>query len=128
MTRRLLLLITVALMLPTLSIFSAESQGVLPLLQNPPRGQPPQAGAAPPESYVPPDGYVPDAETATKIGQIIVERYFGEIPNEVGVQFTATLQDGIWIIKRTVQRHGFDGGAEVRISRKDGTISFLSDK
>jgi hypothetical protein len=118
---------TLLLLMP-LSGFPAQSQGVLKLLQDgPTRHSSEQTDYAPPRVYVPPDGYVPDAETAIKIGMVIIEQNFGEIPAQETESITATLQDGIWIVKRKPVPGGLDGGAEVHISKKDGAISFLSN-
>jgi hypothetical protein len=109
----------------------AESQGILPYLQHSPQDQsqdqPDQTGPTRPASHVPPDGYVPDAETAAKIGEVIMERNYGEIPTMAAKPITATLENGIWIVKRTVLPGYLDGSAEVHISKKDGTILFLSN-
>jgi hypothetical protein len=114
----------------------AESQGILPYLQHSPQDQsqdqpqdqPDQTGPTRPASYVPPDGYIPDAETAAKIGEIIIDRIYGEIPITAIESITATLRDGIWIVRRQSVPGSLDGSAEVHISKKDGTILFLSDK
>src|SRR5262249_17793723 len=124
-----------ALVLAPVPVSPAQSQGVLELLQKGPTSysrhpetNPAPSESAPPKSYVPPDGYVPDAETAIKIGMIIIEQNYGEIPAEATESITATLQDGIWIVKRKPVPGGVDGGGEVHINKQDGTISFLSDK
>jgi hypothetical protein len=130
------LLLTAVLALVSLASPPAESQGILPYLQHSPQDQsqhqpqdqPDQTGPTRPASYVPPDGYVPDAETAGKIGKVIIERYYGELPAGLGEKFTVTIENGIWIVKRTHAPGYFDGGGEVHISKKDGTILFLSDK
>jgi hypothetical protein len=130
------LVLAAVLAMAPLSSFPAKSQGILPLLQKPPNSQPAQTGPIPsvlaspasPRSYVPPDGYIPDAETAAKIGEIIIDRIYGEIPITAIESITATLEDGIWIVKRKPVPGGFDGSGEVHISKKDGTILFLSDK
>jgi hypothetical protein len=129
-------LLAAVLALAPLTSLPAKSQGILPLLQKPANSQAAQTGPVPsvsaspesPESYVPPDGYVPDAETAGKIGKVIIERYYGELPAGTGEKFTVTIENGIWIVKRTHAPGYFDGGGEVHISKKDGTILFLSDK
>jgi len=126
------LLLTAVLALVSLASPPAESQGILPYLQHSPQDQsqdqPELTAPTRSASHVPPDGYVPDAETAGKIGKVIIERYYGELPAGTGEKFTVTIENGIWIVKRTHAPGYFDGGGEVHISKKDGTILFLSDK
>jgi hypothetical protein len=76
------------------------------------------------QPLVTPDGLVPDAETAIKVGEAVIFRFFGETPTKL-VPFSATLEDGVWVVVRTPPRDAFDGYAEVHINKKDGTISFL---
>jgi hypothetical protein len=135
--KHLALLLAAVLALVPLSGFPAKSQGILPYLQKPAASQleqqepspPERDGPRPPHQYVPPDGLVPDAETAAKIGEIILDRFFGPA-NYSGranleKQPSPTLEDGVWIVKRIPSPGDFDGRGEVHISKKDGTISFF---
>jgi hypothetical protein len=131
------LLLAAVLALVPLPSPPAESQGILPYLQKPPQSQPQQQEPPPPErdsprpphQYMPSDGLVPDAETAAKIGEIILDRFFGpaNLPGRANLakQPSPTLEDGVWIVKRIPSPGFFDGRGEVHISKKDGAISFF---
>jgi NTF2 fold immunity protein len=79
-----------------------------------------------PFQYVPPDGFVPDADTAAKISEVILVRFFGETQTNMEKPITATLEDGVWIVKTTAPPNVLGGIAELHISKKDGTILFMS--
>ena len=79
-----------------------------------------------PFQYVPPDGFVPDAGTAAKISEVIFVRFFGEANTDMEKPLTATLEDGVWIVKGTMPPNVLGGIAELHISKKDGTILFMS--
>lgn len=79
-----------------------------------------------PFQYVPPDGFVPDADMAAKISEVILVRFFGETQTNMEKPITATLEDGVWIVKGTMPPKMLGGIAELHISKKDGTILFMS--
>jgi hypothetical protein len=75
---------------------------------------------------VPPDGFVPDADTAEKISEVILVRFFGETETNMEKPLTVTLEDGVWIVKGTMPPNLLGGIAELHISKKDGAILFMS--
>jgi hypothetical protein len=79
-----------------------------------------------PVQYVPPDGFVPDAGTAAKISEVILVRFFGQTQTDMEKPLTATLKDGVWIVKGTMPPNILGGIAELHISKKDGTILVMS--
>jgi hypothetical protein len=124
--KRIALLLAVVLAGAPLCGSSAQSQdgGTRQYAQYRMRVLPDVKESLPVRQLVPPDGLVPDAETAIKVGEAVIFRFFGETPTNL-VPFSATLEDGVWIVVRTPPRDAFDGYAEVHINKKDGTISFL---
>jgi hypothetical protein len=124
--KHIALLLAVVLAGAPLCGSSARSQGggVGQSVQNRSRSVPGIKEQLTVRPLVTPDGLVPDAETAIKIGEAVIFRFFGETPTKL-VPFSATLQDGVWVVVRIPPRDAFDGYAEVHINKKDGTISFL---
>jgi len=87
------------------------------------------------QGYKPASGYVPDSKTAVKIAEAVLIPVYGEQHIESERPFTATLKNGMWTVTGTLRcpdgKGGItascDGGAaEVRISRIDARISFMS--
>jgi hypothetical protein len=74
----------------------------------------------------PPGGFVPDTDTAKKISEIILVRFFGEAQTDREKPLQVTLADGVWVIKGTMPPGILGGIAELHISKKDGQILFLS--
>jgi hypothetical protein len=124
--KHIALLLAVVLAGAPLCGSSAQSQdrGVRQSVQNRLRSVPGIKEQLTVRPLVTPDGLVPDAETAIKVGEAVIFRFFGETPTKL-VPFSATLEDGVWVVVRTPPRDAFDGYAEVHIDKKDGTISFL---
>ncbi|HEX3505944.1 MAG TPA: NTF2 fold immunity protein [Xanthobacteraceae bacterium] len=79
-----------------------------------------------PFQFMPPEGFVPDADTARKISEVVLIRLVGEAQVEREKPLTVSLEDGVWIVKGTMPPNTLGGIAEVHISKKDGTILFLS--
>jgi hypothetical protein len=86
---------------------------------------PTQARHGDPE-FVPEDGFVPDADTATKIAEVILTRIYGA--DEVALErpWVTKLSDGTWTVKGTLPKRLLGGSAEIEISKKDGRVLYLS--
>jgi len=87
------------------------------------------------QGYQPPSGYVPDSTTAVKIAEAVLAPVYGEKHIESERPFTATLKNGVWTVTGTLHCPDGKGGttmvcdggvAEVRISKDDARISFMS--
>ena len=96
----------------------------------------------------PKNGYVPDAATAIKVAEAVLSPIYGEKKIEDERPFTASLKDDVWTVTGTVPcpetkagesdtavRPGFKaekqigcygGAAEIRISKEDGRILFVT--
>ena len=68
--------------------------------------------------YEPPEGFVPDAETATKISEVILAPIKGEFEASLEKPLTASLENGVWIVKGTMPPNMLGGVAEFHISKK----------
>jgi hypothetical protein len=76
-------------------------------------------------SAKPSTGFVPDETTAVRIAEAVLEGLYGPDKTRNEQPYTASLVDGIWVVRGTVQ-HGKVGGAAVlRISKNSGTILFF---
>jgi len=73
----------------------------------------------------PPEGFVPDAETATKVSEVILVRIFGEAEINFEKPLTASLQGDTWFVRGTMPPNMLGGVAEIRISKKDARVLFL---
>jgi len=82
--------------------------------------------ATEPFQFLPPDGFVPDADTAKKISEVILVRFFGAAQTDIEKPLTASFEDGVWIVKGTMPPNTLGGIAELHISKKDGAILFMS--
>jgi hypothetical protein len=93
------------------------------------------------QDHKPEWGYVPDSKTAVKIAEAVLVPVYGEKQIESERPLTARLKDGIWTVTGTLRcrdrKGGTEGGtktlnlcfggvAEVRISKDDARISFMS--
>jgi hypothetical protein len=87
------------------------------------------------QGYKPASGYVPDSTTAVKIAEAVLAPVYGEKHIESERPFTATLKNGVWTVTGTLHCPDGKGGttmvsaggvAEVRISKDDARISFMS--
>jgi hypothetical protein len=76
--------------------------------------------------YEPAEGFVPDADTAAKITEIILVRIYGETQTNLEKPLKATLRGDVWIVKGTMPPNMLGGIAEVRISKRDGRILYLT--
>jgi hypothetical protein len=87
------------------------------------------------QGYQPPSGYVPDSKTAVKIAEAVLIPVYGEKQIESERPLNAKLKRGLWIVTGTLRCPDGKGGttmvcaggvAEVRISKDDARISFMS--
>lgn len=78
------------------------------------------------QSYVPPKGVVPDAESATKIAELILVPIYGLKTVARQQPLVATLKDGIWIVTGTLTRGTPGGVAHVEISKRDCRVLSIS--
>ena len=94
--KHIALLLAVVLAVAPLCGSSAQSQdgGVRQSVQDRLRSVPGIKEQLTVRPLVTPDGLVPDAETAIKVGEAVIFRFFGETPTKL-VPFSATLEDGI---------------------------------
>jgi hypothetical protein len=83
--------------------------------------------------FVPKVGFVPDATTAQKIAEAVLVPVYGDKVVATERPFRATLKNEIWIVVGSVPCEAAPpgascpgGAAEVRIRRKDGTVTFMS--
>jgi hypothetical protein len=76
--------------------------------------------------YHPPEGFVPDAETASKISEVILFRMFGETQTNLQKPLQASLEGGVWTVKGTMPPNMLGGVAELRISKKDAQILYFA--
>jgi hypothetical protein len=76
--------------------------------------------------FVPENGFVPDAETATKVAEIILARIYGADEIALERPWVTTLTDGTWTVKGTLPKGLLGGSAEIDISKKDGAVLYLS--
>src|SRR5579864_4089050 len=74
--------------------------------------------------WQPPEGFVPDADTARKISEVLIVRFFGEAQADREKPLQATLEDGVWIVTGTMPPNMLGGVAELHISKKDGRILY----
>jgi len=70
----------------------------------------------------PTDGYVPNANTAVVIGVAVLEPIYGEPSLARHKPYRATLANGIWTVRGTLQPGAAGGTAVVEISKDDGRI------
>lgn len=83
-------------------------------------------------SFVPKNGYVPDAETARTIAEAVLTPVYGKQTILSERPFRATLKGDVWTVSGSVKCDGPPGAvcpggaAEVRISKKSGTILFMA--
>jgi len=77
-------------------------------------------------NYIPGAGYVPDSETAIRIAEAVWLPIYGESIKEKE-PFTATLKEGIWIVRGTLPKEYDVGGVPVaEISKENGQIIRVS--
>jgi len=74
------------------------------------------------ESYTPREGFVPDEKTAIRISEAVLTPIYGEKQIKSEEPFSAKLHNGIWTVTGTIEE-GVEGGvAEIKISKRTGTI------
>lgn len=73
-------------------------------------------------SYRPKDGFVPDEKTAIRVAEAVLTPIYGEKQIKSEEPFSAKLHSGTWIVSGTIAE-GVEGGvAEIKISKRDGTV------
>ncbi len=73
-------------------------------------------------SYKPRNGFVPDERTAIRIAEAVLSAIYGEKQIKSEEPFSAKLQNGVWTVSGTIAE-GVEGGvAEIKISKRTGTI------
>jgi len=71
-------------------------------------------------------GYVPNEETAIAIAEAVLIPVYGKEKIISERPFTAVLKEGVWIVRGHLDSGMLGGVAEVRISKEDGRILFLT--
>lgn len=89
------------------------------------------APLTPAQGYKPKEGYVPDSATAKKIAEAVLIPVYGKKQVESEEPFRAKLKDGVWTVVGTLHcpdgsEQCFGGVAEVRISKDDGRVLFMT--
>jgi len=75
--------------------------------------------------YVPHGGFVPDADTASKLAEVVLIRWFGLSRAEAWKPYHIELVDGDWRIRGQMKGASVGGTAEIRISKSDGRIGYV---
>jgi len=80
--------------------------------------------AASPEDTkdIPAAGYVPDSVTAIKIAEAVMGGLYGQKKTRSLRPFTATLDDGVWIVMRRCKSWCVGINSIVKVSKQDGRI------
>jgi hypothetical protein len=77
------------------------------------------------KSYLPSNGYVPDQKTAIQVATVILVPIYGQGVVNSEEPFAASLEGNIWTVK-TATRPYPSGNAEVKLSKADGAILFVT--
>lgn len=80
-------------------------------------------------NFTPADGIVPDEATATKVGEILLRRAYGDAVIDRELPLHTTLRsDGVWVVRGTWHYSSGDRGGVgvVEISKKDAQVIRLS--
>ena len=77
--------------------------------------------------YIPPNGFVPDSKTALKVADAILTAVYGEqeIAKEQPLK-VALVDKELWMVWGTLDKRYLGGTAVVKVSKKTGTVVFLS--
>ena len=83
------------------------------------------------QGYQPKEGFVPNSETAVRIADAVLIPVYGKKQIESEEPFTAKLKNELWIVQGTLhcpdgKADCFGGVAEVKISKTDARILFMS--
>jgi len=73
-------------------------------------------------NYVPPEGYVPTAKVAISIALAVAAPIYSRHILESEKPYTATLENGIWIVRGSLKKDYKGGTLECRISKQTGQI------
>jgi hypothetical protein len=79
-----------------------------------------------PEEEFAREGFVPDPDTAEKIAEVILTRFYGEAGTKSEKPLIAVLQNDIWIVRSTLPAGALGGTAEMHIRKGNGAILFLA--
>jgi hypothetical protein len=77
------------------------------------------------QSFRPTNGYVPDQKTAMQVAEAVLVSIYGEGQVKAEEPFRVSLDDNIWTVKGALP-HGPGGNAEVKLSKRDGTVLYVS--
>ena len=77
------------------------------------------------QSFRPTNGYVPDQKTATQVAEAVLVSIYGEEQMKSEEPFKVSLDGDIWTVKGALH-HGPGGNAEVKLSKKDGAVLYVS--
>jgi hypothetical protein len=69
---------------------------------------------------------VPDGDTAIAIAYALIKAHYGEEELKGELPLTATLSNGVWIVKGTLPKGWVGGVAVVKISKADARIHQLN--
>jgi NTF2 fold immunity protein len=78
-----------------------------------------------PEEEFAREGFVPDPDTAEKIAEVILTRFYGEANTKAEKPLMAVLQNGVWIVRSTLPAGALGGTAEMHIRKRDGALLYL---
>lgn len=76
-------------------------------------------------SFQPTNGYVPDQKTAMRIAEAVLVPIYGEEHVKAEEPFRVSINGDIWTVKGALH-HEPGGNAEVKLSKKNGAILYLS--
>jgi hypothetical protein len=77
------------------------------------------------QSFRPRNGYVPDQKTAMQVAEAILVSVYGEGQVKAQEPFRVSLDGNIWTVKGALP-HGPEGNAEIKLSKKDGAVLYVS--
>jgi hypothetical protein len=72
--------------------------------------------------YKPPNNVIPDSITAVKISEIILSNIYGKDVILKEKPFTASLQEGYWLVYGQLPGNSIGGVAEIVIKKETGEI------
>lgn len=77
------------------------------------------------QSYRPANGFIPDRDTAIRVAKAILIPVYGEKTVGSEEPLSAALDGDVWTVKGAAHPYP-SGNAEIKLSKSEGTVLFLS--